>query len=448
MNIATLNIDMELLSDFLKISEADFLPFNSIEKLLLEEKKFAIFLAISSYADLTLIMSKIRQSNNNYLTPVFNLKKIDNFELTDGHLSTKDAFLEKAERINNYIKKINLANYRHWNNKFLAFFYTRQPQTLLPTKNNLNPFYIHYPILDLFNTHEENNFFWLNDMVNENILKKETLIDQLYQCPFCYSAHLKFSEHCENCNSIDLKNEKFLHCFSCGLVAPENDFLKSGKLICSKCNARLKHIGEDYDLPLESGQCKSCGHQFTDSKLIASCMYCNKNSETSSLFKRYIYEYSLTEKGINYTLLNFDFFGSVFTDSINYVNNDFFYSMLQWFIEMNKRYENEIFSLIGLSVHAENGMDNNAFYELAKRIREMLRTTDFCTKLENSTIWIIFPKVDKIGLSIISQRINDAGAHIKSLFKSEPTIKIATYLSSHEKVKNETAKLLIAKLNF
>src|SRR5205807_3597889 len=75
------------------------------------------------------------------------------------------------------------------------------------------------------------------------------------------------------CGSIDTAPQNFLHCYACGNVGTQEQYLTHQGLSCPKCSARLRHIGVDYDRALETLVCRSCAGRFTEPEEIgrASC---------------------------------------------------------------------------------------------------------------------------------------------------------------------------------
>ena len=68
---------------------------------------------------------------------------------------------------------------------------------------------------------------------------------------------------CPKCKIKKLFSEYSIHHFVCGYVGPESDFFQDKKLICTKCNRELRHIGVDYDKASIITECKN-GHVFQD----------------------------------------------------------------------------------------------------------------------------------------------------------------------------------------
>src|SRR5207253_2080188 len=94
---------------------------------------------------------------------------------------------------------------------------------------------------------------------------------------------------CPQCGSIDTAEQNFLHCYSCGHVGTQDEYLTNEGLACPKCAVRLRHIGVDYDRALETFGCKDCSGRFTEPKVKARCLECRKTCVTDALAERKYY---------------------------------------------------------------------------------------------------------------------------------------------------------------
>ena len=99
------------------------------------------------------------------------------------------------------------------------------------------------------------------------------------------------------CGSIDTVEQNFLHCYACGNVGAQEEYLTQGGLGCPKCSARLRHIGVDYDRALETLACRGCGGRFTQPDVKARCLQCSKLSRTDELAERRYYGLRLSAAG-------------------------------------------------------------------------------------------------------------------------------------------------------
>jgi transcription initiation factor TFIIIB Brf1 subunit/transcription initiation factor TFIIB len=424
------------------------LQFDSLSNLFTTKHRISVIaVSCSKTDDLLSCMKRIRQSDRFFLTPVILEDAGDNdFLFADGYFSELDKALKDYNKIDKLIQLLKGRDVDRWKSKLLSYLFTRPNLVITPIADWKNRLYYTYPLLDLFCTNIENYFYWLDDLCSDGLLSVENLIDQVFCCPFCLSAHMKFTDHCPNCNSINIRKENFLHCFTCGLVAPQSEFMKNDRYVCPRCNSKLKHIGDDYDRPLENGVCNDCNFYYMDTVLVAKCMICDKNYPAESLIKRAFHEYKLTDTGKNYIRNNSIDINTMFSDSNNYVNQQYFYSTLDWMILMQQRYAEDFFSILGFNFHMlMDEFDYERIHDFAEHLRRMLRTTDFCTRLSENIFWIILTKTDTKHTTIVKNRIEET---YKKLLhdKSEKELEIVQFNSSQKNIKEENAKALIAKL--
>lgn len=387
---------------------------------------------------------KLRKSDKHFITPLF-------FENNGAFLyfDTKITIIEVVERTKNVktlYNEIGHHNYTSWENKILSYFYTRPDYNIVPKLDKHKEMFYYFPLVEYFYDGQEDYFYWLEDMANQNIFSKVKLVDRLFCCPFCFSALMKFSDHCPSCGSINIRNEKFIHCFTCGHVAPESNFLKNERFVCPSCKAKLKLIGEDYDRPLENGVCMDCGNYHIDSKLEVSCLTCHKTFTTEDLSKKFIYEYKLTEFGRNQIKFGTVSSADLIVNELNYIDLNYFNFTLNWSIQMQRRYKEEMFSIIALKLTlSEQTSSYDLLLEFSKFLRSTFRTTDFCSKIDNNSFIFLFPKTDSAGLDVLKSRIDDFIKSIK-LNRGKFEVKIELFTSTKENVEEETAQQLLAKL--
>jgi hypothetical protein len=424
------------------------ISYDSVNSLLTTKHQISVIaISCSDTSHLLNYIKEIRQSDKFYLTPIILENENDaNLLFADGYFSNLDAAFQNYSKIDKLIQHVKDRKVDRWKSKLLSYLFTRPNLSITPIADWKSRLYYTYPLLDLFCAKIENYFYWLDDLFSDGFLNIESMVDQVFCCPFCLSAHMKFTDHCPNCNSINIKKESFLHCFTCGLVAPQSEFLKNDRFVCPRCNSKLKHIGDDYDRPLESGVCNDCNFYYTDTVLVTTCMICEKIYAADSLIKHAFYEYKLTDTGKNNIRYNAIDINNTFSDSINYVNPHFFYSTLDWIILMQQRHTEDCFSVLGFNfLPLMDEFDYERIHDFAEHLRKMFRTTDFCTRLNENNFWIILPKTNPKGTKIIKDRIKNIYSKLMHN-KVDKELKIIEFNSSKENIKEENAQILIARL--
>ena len=220
--------------------------------------------------------------------------------------------------------------------------------------------------------------------------------------------------------------------------------------MCPNCKNRLRHIGSDYDRPLENYRCRDCEHIFIEPAVSCHCMHCGSASEPDALTPKLIYAYQLTEKGrISATTGSVEDIFSLF-DNLNNVNPVVFESMLDWLLSLCRRHADEHFSLIvirminvlELTDQLGRHKAKELIDEFARRVRELIRSTDLTTRTNQNTLWLLLPKTPHSGNQIVLGRIlairtgSDIGLELSTTSFHAPS----------QSMEAETAKLLMARL--
>jgi GGDEF domain-containing protein len=258
---------------------------------------------------------------------------------------------------------------------------------------------------------------WLASLSAQGLLDTAGLVDRIRLCPRCQTANLNYLDFCPYCGSIDFTQKKMIHCFTCGHVAPEENFRQGMMLVCPRCNVALRHIGTDYDRPVESFICNSCGQRFIEPEVKAQCLKCREKAATDELSVRQLYNYTLTAKGkraVQTGSLNFEL--SLF-DSNRNVLPQYFYQVTDWLLQMKTRYSDEDFSLLCIKIMGIEAGSSAAGItqfqkvtdQFAARIRELVRTTDITTSTGTNIFWVLLPRTNQAGGEILASRVKKLG---------------------------------------
>lgn len=375
---------------------------------------------------------------------------IDGLNLSENELSKQVLLFEE---LNNSFKPRKEPLFR--DDRLLKFLWTRPNFIIQPYHEWSQLRFYSYPLLDALVFNELDAFEWIKSLFLKKILVKQKLIDRQRECPYCLSAHLSFVDICPNCGSLDVVEQVALHCFICGQVGPQDEFLKLGVLTCPKCATQLKHIGSDYDRPIENYSCNDCDHFFVEGHVSVRCSVCKKTSKTEELSVHEIYSLQLSELG-RITAIRGDTADvlAIFSGK-NFVANEVFVHNLDWMMLLSDRYKEIKFSVLGLNfsnlaeVIAATSQTNvlQKIEGIAERIRELLRDPDLCTRSTENVIWILLPQTDEKGLSPLKSRLNGTIETLQQTDKNQLKLlfKYTEYLSS-QRIKNESAELLLARL--
>ncbi len=421
--------------------------FNSFADFSTQEEVFDSVIISSNFEKTKIedfVKKTIRTSDKLFIVPIF-LEDNGTF-LSHENVVNLENIKEHIISVKNLYKEIEHHNYSSWENRILSYFYTRPDLSVCPKIDKNHDMFYYYPHVEQFYDGQEDYFYWMEEMATQKIFSKVKLVDRLFCCPYCFSALMKFSDHCPNCGSINIKQERFVHCFSCGYVSPESKFMKDERFVCPSCKSKLKLIGEDYDRPLENGVCMDCGNYHIDSTLQISCLSCSKIFTTEELSKKSVFEYKLTEYGRNQ--IKFDTVSStnIIASELNYIALNYFIFTLNWSIQMQKRYIDSYFSLVALKIIMETEFSvYDLLVEFSKLLRSSFRTTDFCSKIDNNTFIFLFPKTGATGLNAIKTKIDTFLGSIK-LSKGQFNIKTEYFSSTQENIAEENSQQILSNL--
>jgi CheY-like chemotaxis protein len=143
----------------------------------------------------------------------------------------------------------------------------------------------------------------------EHGLLKRDFFDRFHVCPNCDSTRLHVREECAKCRSPDLKEEPYLHHFTCAYQGPESEFRRGDQLICPKCRRELSHFGFDYDRPGTMLVCQACGHAASEPAIGFVCLDCGTHGDSESYNTRDVYSYRLTDQGVGFAEYGHAFLG-------------------------------------------------------------------------------------------------------------------------------------------
>lgn len=366
------------------------------------------------------VVQKIRCSGHDYLMPVFLTADVPNTEAyIDGCALSTAEMLAIAKKIKETIKNVDvIKNGQELGLRFITYVYSRKdtkphivPTVCIESKNLYE-----YEAVRLFinaGGYDSDSFAFINKLRDKKLIVNEQLIDRIRVCPYCSSGHTNYVDFCPVCDSIDFEQKKMLHCFTCGNVAPEEEYRNAMALICPKCNARLRHIGSDYDRPLESYVCNKCFELFIDPVVAAVCLDCGKKIATDRLITKQIYSMTLSDAGEAAVIRGrIDLGADIFNQS-RHLDINYFCHLLGWMVNLRRRYSDEIFSLVCIRIdkllESENYLGimqlEKTFDELGTRIRDMLRDTDLTTNSGTNVFWILLPRTPLSGGQILTSRL-------------------------------------------
>jgi GGDEF domain-containing protein len=316
----------------------------------------------------------------------------------------------------------------HFDERVLLFLYLRDTMELQPLCDRRSAQLYRYPMVEALARDGDDAARCLATLTRRRLLEPALLIDRTRHCRACASAHLHYLDVCPHCSSIHIGKASSLHCFSCGHVGPESAFHDDGALVCPKCSAALRHIGVDYDRPLTQYACGSCHHVFMETSVIARCLDCATTAEPDALDMREVATLRLAPQGRAALRAGQIQESFAALDTANYVEPPYFRRLLDWTLATHVRHKEMRFALI--LVEFQNATElieqqgaARVFLmldEFARRLHELLRTSDITTRTQEERLWLLLPFSSPEGLAarlekaLISQDIASDGSALRA----------------------------------
>ncbi len=322
--------------------------------------------------------------------------------LSDGVASTSEGAAQHAAAITARATSLGRRETAEGDERLLAFLYLRSGRVLTPVADWRDERIYRYPLADALGRPGEDGFLMLDRLRRRGLLETADLIERVHTCPACSAGQLLFIETCPQCGSIDTVEQNFLHCYACGNVGTQEQYLTQGGLGCPKCSARLRHIGVDYDRALETLAC-----------LKARCLQCNKLSSTHELAERRYYGLRLSAAGE--LAARTGQLGDLFKlmDEFSQAHPEYFTRTLEWLLGLSRRHSEVQFGLICLrfaNVHLlaarlPRHRVAQMFDALAQRLRALIRTTDLFMRDDDEYCWLLLPQTAPAGMVTLLERI-------------------------------------------
>ncbi|RON26927.1 diguanylate cyclase [Pseudomonas lini] len=339
--------------------------------------------------------------------------------------------------------------------RVLSWLWLRADAHVYALRDPEVPQHYRYPLLEaLADAEQVNPFVWLSLMVQHDWLEEGVLVDRVRLCSDCGSGRLNYIDVCAECQAMDISRQPSLHCFTCGHVGHQESFLKDGVLLCPNCLNRLRHIGSDYDRPLENYRCRSCQAFFVDADVQARCLDCGLSHAPDKLRIREVRDFHLTEAGRfrcrqDFNDRSIDHFGR-----LNLLGGKDFFELLTWQLQVVRRYKQPAFSLIGLRFVNLAGTlarlgehRGHAFIDsLTDRLKESVRETDRCSRSTEEFFWIMLPHTDGKGLEFVAQRLSQVAELFSAPEVSDISLRVVSFTAPGDLLEKEDGELLLARL--
>lgn len=334
--------------------------------------------------------------------------------LVDGISLTEIEMDKTAQQINQKISDFKEpVNSEDLEGLLLMFMLTRNNKNLNFELAPELPQKVRYPLMEIYIKDPLLAKKRVDALVDEKILTPHKVSDEIQLCPSCHNGWLNFKNVCPICRSVDIEKIQFIHCFSCGNTEPEQNFMTNDALICLNCHTKLKHIGIEYDKPLEEYVCKDNHHRFMDSELECHCFSCDESFSTQRVISKKLASYKVSNKGINYLIHGKGLAYVDLKDVHNFLDESVFTLFLNWFIQAAQRYD--VYSFSVCNIHVTNyhnlvekhGMigTKQLIHEFFNSLRSFFRSTDLITRLDDEVATIIFSQSNTESFHAIERNI-------------------------------------------
>jgi len=338
--------------------------------------------------------------------------------------------------------------------ELLAYLWINGSRGIYPYKNWHSQHHYFYPLLSVFSDNTTLAFHWLARLQSEGWLRASELQDRIRLCPTCDSAHLNFVDLCPDCGSFEIQRKPALHCFTCGHVDLQENFKRGEKLICGNCQTRLRHIGSDYDRPIENHLCSKCNAFFIDGEVSAICIACDKATIPSELKVQRIEIFQLSEMAIHkLRFQNVNPLQDCFT-KLDLVSIELFKYNLTWMLDLSQRHPEFDFSLVAVKINnllttSETIGASKVFNvvdTIVSRISNALRLTDQVSRTGDEYFWLFLPKTNREGLKAVNDKLMELAALIEADPDSTLSLEVTSAYFPEDRKKGELTDDVFVRL--
>ena len=312
--------------------------------------------------------------------------------LADGKQAQEDA-QKAASHVNVARSHQPDEPYLDFRERLLRFLLVRDGAVLQPYCDR-NSFYLYrFPLAEALGGDADRVTLKLMELQRQRILAPLNPVDRVRHCRKCNSAHPHYHDVCPKCRSIQIEKAPSLHCFTCGNVAPQADFMRDGKLVCPQCQTRLRHIGVDYDRPMAQYSCLDCHHVFLEADVQVRCLDCDEVSDPDSLEVRTVAPLRLSAHGR--AALREAWADDVLTEHPRHVPFGTFQRMVMWSM-VNADVSSDATSclvLLDFGSASDGGFmgerANGQIDEGIRRTQEVLSSTDLSALDAQQRLWVL-----------------------------------------------------------
>lgn len=351
--------------------------------------------------------------------------------------------LEQIEaKLQEWQRRMALFKLRHPDpgiQQVLAYLWPREQKRMTPLADWQAPQLYRYPLLSCVSGNADEAALLLHRLRSRSLITPDRLIDRVRSCSACHSSHLSYIDQCPSCQSLNIEQQPAIHCFNCGHVARQEHFRRHGVLTCPNCNTRLRHIGSDYDRPMENFHCNACGDLFIEPEVRARCMQCGKSHQPEELRIELIHEYQLGEQGRMLCRHGETMAELTQLTTLDLIPQELFRFNLHWLDQLSVRYPDQGYSLMTLRlINVAEVVESRGYRHtmqiisaLAERLRAELRGTDLATRTSDDLYWLLLPNTPAESMSVLKEKVHAVLARNQEGGGAQLRIDMASFSSSH-----------------
>lgn len=302
---------------------------------------------------------------------------------------TRDKAARSAAQVQSARAGLGRGSFLDFEERLLQFLYVRDGASLQPVCDRQSHYLYRFPLAEALGADEERVTRVLMDLQRRRFLEPGLLMDRVRHCRKCSSAHPHYHDVCPHCRSIQIEKSAALHCFTCGHVAPQADYMHEGKLVCPQCNAQLRHIGTDYDRPLTQYACADCHHAFVEAAVQVRCLDCGELAEPDALDVRSIAPLRLTARGRAAMRESSSVEHIVASEFSQHVPQTAFSQTLGWTLRPSSHTPDASLVAMELSVPKPDARGLALIDEGVRRMHELLGDSDISTVDADKRLWFL-----------------------------------------------------------
>lgn len=279
-----------------------------------------------------------------------------------------------------------------------------------------------FPVAEsLLDTDTAGTLETLEGLARDGFLERQ-LYERIHLCPECERFTLNFREVCADCNSVRITLTDMIHHYSCGNIGPELNFRMGSKLVCTKCDDELQHIGVDYEKVNTLYYCEHCGDKFEEPNISCRCLSCGAENDISRVEERDIHQYTLSSRGVRaveeQSLEMADTGAALFDEDYDIFSFEMFREQLSIEFHRARRYDRANTLLIAEPVPVGNGSegmgeqgmnDHSAdMRRIADILKNHIRGADFLATIEDRQFAMILSDTDLEGAMVLARRLKSS----------------------------------------